>query len=107
MLVVLTLRRDPRHPSDDSPVDGKRLLAQLPRQWDKELRQGVGFIAIRIHTEESVTAQIRAQVVDTIANPELSPWRLVSCETLTQRQPRTRRNTPPAIQPFQQHSQWN
>jgi hypothetical protein len=86
ILVVLTMRHVTGRPSADSQVDGARMLALLPRQWDKDFRQAGGFIAIRINTDETVSpAHIRAQVVAILANPEVSRWRLVSCETLTPR----------------------
>ncbi|GGK93892.1 hypothetical protein Sme01_58420 [Sphaerisporangium melleum] len=109
MLVVLTLRPMRGRTLKETAVDGNRLLAMLPRQWDKEFMQTAGFIAIRISTEEEIrTAHVHAQVVSVLANPELGPWRLVSYETLL-RDP----NPPRALVPVatarqvDQHAAWN
>ncbi|GAA3804008.1 hypothetical protein GCM10022226_24760 [Sphaerisporangium flaviroseum] len=110
MLVVLTMRRIIGHPSGDSPVDGRRMLALLPRHWRKDLREGGGHIAIRIDTDDNTTtAQIRAQVVATLTNPEISRWRLVSCETVTPpRVHQPARPTPvPTARHIHQRSEWN
>ncbi|MEU9886216.1 hypothetical protein [Sphaerisporangium sp. NPDC051011] len=108
MLVVLTMRRAAGRPSEVSAVDGIRILALLPRQWRKDLTQAAGYIAIRIQTDEDVTAaQIRAQVTAILANPELGPWELLSCETLTLG-PRDA-DPPPAAEPGRplQRAEWN
>jgi hypothetical protein len=109
MLVVLTMRRIIEQPSSDSPVDGRRMLALLPRHWRKDFREGGGHIAIRIHTDENTTtAQIRAQVMATLTNPEISRWRLVTCETVTYRPREPRRPTPvPTVRHIHQRAEWN
>lgn len=109
MLVVLTLRHAPGRPQNESPIDGAELLALLPKQWRKNFREGTGFIAIRIETDENITtAQIRAQVVSVLANPEITQWRLVSCETLTHpRRDNRRINRAAAVRRVPQHAEWN
>jgi hypothetical protein len=70
-------------PPMNSPVDGIRILALLPRRWRKDLRQATGDIVIRVQTDEEITdAQIRDQVVDILTNPEISHWELVTCQPL-------------------------
>ncbi|MGW4638901.1 hypothetical protein ACWEN6_10245 [Sphaerisporangium sp. NPDC004334] len=108
MLVVLTMR-PARGRKMDANVDGKRLLALLPKQWEKEFKQAAGFVAIRIETDENIrSAQIHAQVVSVLTNPELGPWRLVSYETLLRdhRPPRATVPVAPARR-ADQRSQWN
>jgi hypothetical protein len=108
MLVVLTMRRVERQPSDDSPVDGVRMLALLPRQWHKEFKQAAGYIAIRIRAdEETSTAQIRAQVVAILTNPEVSRWRLVSFETLTSSHQGPRKALSVNARHIRQRAPWN
>ncbi|MEU8270548.1 hypothetical protein AB0B89_25745 [Sphaerisporangium sp. NPDC049002] len=108
MLVVLTLRRIIGKPSGEPPLDGERMLALLPRQWRKDFREGSGYIAIRIHTDEDITtAQIRAQVVAVLTNPEVTRWRLVSCETLTHHQNPKRGNPATITRHTTQRAQWN
>ncbi len=108
MLVVLTMRRIKGKPSGEPPLDGERMLALLPRQWRKNYREGAGYIAIRIQADENTTAaQIREQVVAILTNPEITRWRLVSCEPLTQH-PTPRRGNPATITHHTtQHAQWN
>ena len=108
MLVVLTMR-PARGRRLDAAVDGNRLLAMLPKQWDKEFKQAAGFVAIRIQTDEPIrTAQIHAQVVSVLTNPELGHWRLVSYETLI-RDSRPSRTTVPVAtaREVDQRAQWN
>ncbi|WP_214410616.1 hypothetical protein [Sphaerisporangium fuscum] len=83
MLVELTIRRTAGEPSPNSPVDGIRILALLPTQWRKDLKNVTGDIAIRIQTDENITKdQIRAEVNAVLTNPEVSDWELVNCHTL-------------------------
>ncbi|GII63938.1 hypothetical protein Skr01_40230 [Sphaerisporangium krabiense] len=104
MLVVLTMRR--ARPSCSSTVEGIRILALLPRQWRKDLTQAVGYIAIRIQTDEEVTAaQIRAQVAAILANPEIGHWELLTCETLAHHDGESRPAA--AARRAHQHAAWN
>ncbi|WP_433241137.1 hypothetical protein ACQPYK_35720 [Streptosporangium sp. CA-135522] len=65
-------------------MDGIRILALLPERWRKDLRQATGDVVIRVHTDEDVTsAQIRAEVVEALADPAISHWELATCHTLT------------------------
>ncbi|MEV7969831.1 hypothetical protein AB0O34_28200 [Sphaerisporangium sp. NPDC088356] len=108
MLVVLTMRRLKGEPSGEPPLDGERMLALLPRQWRKDFREGAGYIAIRIHTDENITsAQIREQVVAILSNPEVTRWRLVSCETLTHHEIERRGNPATLTRHTTQRAQWN
>ncbi|MFC4536670.1 hypothetical protein [Sphaerisporangium dianthi] len=108
MLIVLTMRPSKGRKMDVT-VDGERLLALLPRQWDKEFKQAAGFVAIRIQTDENIrTAQIHAQVVSVLTNPELGHWRLVSYETLVRDEHPPRTTVPVATaRRVDQRSQWN
>ncbi|WP_239137004.1 hypothetical protein [Sphaerisporangium rufum] len=64
-------------------MDGIRILAMLPRQWRKDLKNVTGDIAIRVNAGAGVTsAQIRDQVTAILAGPEVSDWELVTCRTL-------------------------
>ncbi|GII88182.1 hypothetical protein Ssi03_61720 [Sphaerisporangium siamense] len=84
MLVELTLRRVAGEPSPNSPVDGIRILALLPRRWHKDLRHVTDEIAIRVQTDDHVTAaQIRDQVAEILTNPEVSDWAVLACEPVT------------------------
>lgn len=84
MLVQLTMRRAAGESFVNSPVDGIRILALLPRKWRKDLRQSAGDIVIRVQTDEDVTgAEISAEVTRILTNPEVSHWRLVTCHTLS------------------------
>ncbi|MET8144111.1 hypothetical protein ABZU32_27715 [Sphaerisporangium sp. NPDC005288] len=88
MLVELTIRRTAGDPLPNSPVDGIRILALLPRKWRKDLKNVTGDIAIRVQTDEETTdAQIRAEVTQILTNPEVSDWELVTCRTLTNGRP--------------------
>jgi hypothetical protein len=83
MLIELRIRRAAGEPLPNSPVDGIRILALLPKQWRKDLRNVTGDIAIRVHTDEETTnAQVRAEVTEILTNPEVSDWELVTCKTL-------------------------
>ncbi|MCW2877909.1 MAG: hypothetical protein JWQ95_2009 [Sphaerisporangium sp.] len=94
MLVELTIRRTAGEPSPNSPVDGIRILALLPKQWRKDLRHVTGEIAIRVQTDEKITdAQIRAEVTSILTNPEVSDWELVTCHPLTNGRPETKDET--------------
>lgn len=83
MLVELTMRRVPGGIPINSPVDGIRIMALLPRGWEKDLRQSIGEIVIRVNTDEELTdVDIRARVAEILTNPEVSGWRVVACHTL-------------------------
>jgi hypothetical protein len=89
MLVQLTIRRSHGLPMPASPVDGIRILALLPRDWHKDLSQAAGDIVIRVATDDGTTsAQVRAEVVTALANPEVGDWELTTCHTLPTRQTR-------------------
>ncbi|MDP9866431.1 MULTISPECIES: hypothetical protein [Streptosporangium] len=84
MLVELTMRRSGGDPSNNSPVDGIRILALLPEKWRKDLRQATGEIVIRIHTDEETTSeQICAKVIEILADPAVNHWKLATCHILT------------------------
>ncbi|GII80339.1 hypothetical protein Sru01_53210 [Sphaerisporangium rufum] len=69
--------------SAGSPVDGIRILALLPDQWRKDLRQANGEIVIRVETADGTTpAQIEATVTEALTDPAISHWRLRACQTL-------------------------
>jgi hypothetical protein len=94
MLVELRIRRTAGEALPNSPVDGIRILALLPRRWRKDLRQVTGDIAIRVHTDDHVTpAQIRAEVVAVLTNPEVSDWELVTCNALASGRHDTKEDT--------------
>ncbi|MBB6472672.1 hypothetical protein [Sphaerisporangium rubeum] len=83
MLFELTLRRTVDGGGVQSPIDGIRILALLPPRWRKDLKQATGDIVIRVNTDEDLTnSEVRAKVINVLANPEVSHWRLVSCHTL-------------------------
>ncbi|MFF5207105.1 hypothetical protein [Streptosporangium sp. NPDC000396] len=83
MLVELMMRRATGERAGNSPVDGIRILALLPRRWRKDLRQATGEIVIRVHTDECMTnAQIRAEVTEILTDPAVNDWELVTCHTL-------------------------
>ncbi|MEV7966109.1 hypothetical protein AB0O34_09005 [Sphaerisporangium sp. NPDC088356] len=95
MLVELTIRRTAGEPLPNSPVDGIRILALLPKEWRKDLKNVTGDIAIRVHTDEEITsAQIRAEVTAILTNPEVSDWELVNCHALTNRHNQAKEDTP-------------
>ncbi|WP_248965997.1 hypothetical protein [Sphaerisporangium perillae] len=109
MLVVLTMRPVRGRPLRDPVVDGERLLALLPRQWEKEFKQAAGFVAIRIQAAENITtAQIYAQVVSVLTNPEIGNWRLVSYETLARDHHPPQRVVPvTTVRRAHQRAKWN
>ncbi|MEU8268800.1 hypothetical protein AB0B89_16705 [Sphaerisporangium sp. NPDC049002] len=95
MLVELRIRRTAGEPSPNSPVDGIRILALLPKEWRKDLKNVTGDIAIRVHTDEEISsAQIRAEVTAILTNPEVSDWELVTCHALTTRHNEAKEDTP-------------
>lgn len=81
MLVELTMRRKPPR-LDNSPLDGIRILALLPKEWIKDLKQAAGDIVIRVYAGDGTTsAQVRAAADQALADPSVSHWELVSCGT--------------------------
>ncbi|MCT9933208.1 hypothetical protein N5079_23645 [Planotetraspora sp. A-T 1434] len=83
MLVQLTMRQTGGRRIPHSPVDGIRIMALLPGRWHKDLTQATGDIVIRVRADDKTTsAEIRAQVVEILTNPEVSHWELVTCHTL-------------------------
>ncbi|MFC0865701.1 hypothetical protein ACFHYQ_25725 [Sphaerimonospora cavernae] len=83
MLVELTMRRAAGETPTDSPVDGVRIMALLPRRWHKDLLRARGEIIIRVHSDEETSeADIRARVTEILNSPEVSGWRLATCHTL-------------------------
>ncbi|GGL07253.1 hypothetical protein Sme01_11860 [Sphaerisporangium melleum] len=89
MLVELTMHRAaPTRPTANSPIDGIRILALLPDEWRKDLRQANGGIVIRVDTEDDTTSdQIRATVAEVLKDPAISHWELSACQTLTKGSP--------------------
>lgn len=85
MLVELTMHSTATsRPSANSPIDGIRILSLLPEKWHKDLRQANGDIIIRVDTaDETSTAEIRAAVVQALADPAISHWEIRSCHLLT------------------------
>ncbi|WP_198166951.1 hypothetical protein [Microbispora sp. ATCC PTA-5024] len=84
MLVQLTMRRTAGHAPPNSPIDGIRIMALLPRRWRADLTQATGDIIIRVQTDEDVTgAEIGAEMAEILTNPEVSHWRLAACRTLS------------------------
>ncbi|MEV4101415.1 hypothetical protein AB0J42_14255 [Nonomuraea sp. NPDC049649] len=83
MLIQLTMRQVDGLPIPGSPVDGIRIMALLPRTWEKDLTQASGDIVIRVCPDEPTTcARVREQVTEILTNPEVDRWELVSCHTL-------------------------
>ncbi|WP_248966398.1 hypothetical protein [Sphaerisporangium perillae] len=84
MLVELTMHRTATsQPSANSPIDGIRILALLPEQWRKDLRQANGELVIRIDTADDTTSdQIQAAVAEALNDPAISHWELRTCQTL-------------------------
>ena len=83
MLYQLTMRRSALGPATGSPVDGIRVLALLPRQWQKDLSQASGEIVIRIRPGEKTTSEeIHAEVTRALASSEVSHLELVACRPL-------------------------
>jgi hypothetical protein len=67
----------------NSPVDGIRIMALLPQEWRKDLRNATGDVIIRVHTEEETTdVAIGAQVSRILAGSEVAHWELVACQVL-------------------------
>jgi hypothetical protein len=82
MLVELTLRRKPPRLTNNSPIDGIRILALLPREWLMDLRQATGDVVIRVYTEGSASsAEIRSEVARALTDPSVCHWHLVACDT--------------------------
>ncbi|MEN3539909.1 hypothetical protein AAH991_32700 [Microbispora sp. ZYX-F-249] len=80
MLYQLTMRRSAPWSAPTSPVDGIRVLALLPRQWQKDLSQVAGEIVIRIRAgEETTSEEVHAEVERALASSELSHLELVAC----------------------------
>lgn len=83
MVVQLTVRRVSGEEGTGSPVDGIRIMALLPPRWRKELGPIGGDIIIRVHPDEEITpAQIRAEVIKALENPEVRNWKLTACDTV-------------------------
>ncbi|MEU8271210.1 hypothetical protein AB0B89_29135 [Sphaerisporangium sp. NPDC049002] len=79
----MTMRRAGGNTAPNSPVDGIRILALLPRHWHKDLRHVLGHIAIRVHIDEDTTdTRIRAQVAAILTHPEAGDWELATLHTL-------------------------
>ncbi|MCW2880414.1 MAG: hypothetical protein JWQ95_4514 [Sphaerisporangium sp.] len=84
MLVELTMHTTPPHPSGNSPIDGIRILALLPEQWRKDLRQANGEIVIRVDTDDATTsAEIQETVIAALADTAINHWRLQTCNPVT------------------------
>ncbi|MEU9889408.1 hypothetical protein AB0M95_03360 [Sphaerisporangium sp. NPDC051017] len=81
MLVELTMHSAGLGPPPNAPIDGIRILALLPGEWRKDLRQANGEIVIRVETGDDITrAQIHAMVTEALSDPSVSHWRLHACE---------------------------
>ncbi|MFI9596769.1 hypothetical protein [Nonomuraea sp. NPDC052265] len=84
MLIQVTMRQVRGMPILGSPIDGIRIMALLPGHWHKDLTQAGGDIVIRMRVDEPLTsAQVRAEVTQTLANPEVDRWELVACRVLS------------------------
>ncbi|RCG24020.1 hypothetical protein DQ384_33760 [Sphaerisporangium album] len=80
MLVEVTMHSAGLGPAANSPIDGIRILALLPEQWRKDLRQANGEIVIRVETDDDITsAQVHAMVTEALSDPAVSHWRLRAC----------------------------
>ncbi|GIH94895.1 hypothetical protein ACFFMN_24710 [Planobispora siamensis] len=83
MLIQLTMRRTGGVPVPSSPIDGIRIMALLPSRWHKDLTQATGDIVIRVRTDgDTTSADVRAEVTEILANPEVGHWELVTCRPL-------------------------
>ncbi|MFD8527781.1 hypothetical protein ACFV0L_10260 [Streptosporangium canum] len=92
MLVELTIKHITPKAPKNSPVDGVRILSLLPAQWRKELVSANGEIVVRVHTDDGATAaQVRVKVTAALTAPEVSHWRLATCDILAIGHPDPRR----------------
>lgn len=67
---------------DNSPIDGIRILALLPGEWIKDLKQTAGDIVIRVYAgDDTTSAQVRAEAARALTDPSVSHWELVACGT--------------------------
>ncbi|OPG14613.1 hypothetical protein [Microbispora sp. GKU 823] len=83
MVYQLTMRRSAPWSAPTSPVDGIRVLALLPRRWQKDLSQVAGEIVIRISAGEEATSEdVHAEVERALASSEVSHLELVACRPL-------------------------
>ncbi|MDX6741603.1 hypothetical protein [Actinocorallia sp. A-T 12471] len=74
MFMEVTLRRVPPDPNN-SPVDGIRILAMLPRHWRTGLRRESGDVIIEVRLDASATARaIRREISRAIADPSVGDW---------------------------------
>ncbi|GII89223.1 hypothetical protein Ssi03_72130 [Sphaerisporangium siamense] len=81
MLVELTMHSAGLGPAPNSPIDGIRILALLPEEWRKDLRQANGEIVIRVETGDDITStEISARVKEALTDPTVSHWRLYACD---------------------------
>lgn len=84
MLFELTMRRRPPSVPANSPVDGIRILALLPDEWRKDLKQATGDVVIRVHVNDGTTnEEVRSKVAEILADPAVSHWEMVSSDILT------------------------
>ncbi|SDI19305.1 hypothetical protein [Nonomuraea jiangxiensis] len=80
MVLELTVRRNDGTGIPNSPIDGIRVLAALPRHWQTYLRQAGGDIVVHVHTDES--ERVGDEVRKLFAGPENDEWVLVACRPL-------------------------
>jgi adenylosuccinate synthase len=83
MLVQLTIRRATSMPMWESPLDGIRVLALLPRQWRKDLKKVNDGIVVQVQVHGVTPEEIHAEVTTALADSEIGPWELVACAVLT------------------------
>jgi hypothetical protein len=82
MLVELTMRRKSPCLSNNSPIDGIRILALLPKEWSKDLTQVDGDVIVRVHAEGIASGrEIYSEAVRVLDDPAISHWSLVACVT--------------------------
>ena len=83
MLFELTMRRRlPKMPGN-SPIDGIRILALLPTEWNKDLKQATGDVVIRVRVEDGTSREdLRTRVAQILTDPAVSHWEVVSADVL-------------------------
>ncbi|MDH2426153.1 hypothetical protein [Sphaerisporangium sp. TRM90804] len=76
-------------PSTPTPVDGIRILAQLPGSWQTSFSHGDSTLTLRIDTSDDTTAaQIAATVTQVLTDPAISHWHVYACRPLNSGPPR-------------------